>query len=649
MAALGLSAAILGASLGAGGLAQAAEPPPRPQTVEFRDGFPVTSKDKLYPLSRVQRGDRGVGYTVFAEDRIEPFQVEVLGIMESMLGPGRHVILAKLSGERIEFTGVIAGMSGSPVYIDGKLVGAVAYRFGAFSREPIAGITPIESMLDVYGAEVEPRLDPRRTAARDASGRGISAAQLRDRAMLPPVGLEAKTPVLAGPHDPKPIETPVMISGLDPRVAEDLKGVFAAAGLTAVTGGGGAGKTQVQYAPRASGARQVSGNGPGNAGAVSAAPIAPGAPVAALLMRGDVNIAAIGTVTMVENGRMLGFGHPFLGHGHVQLPMATAAILNTLASEAGSFKQGSPALEVGSISHDRLTAIAGDLGSVAPMVPVRVLVQRSDEPIASPGLTTQVEIVDSPVWLPVMLDSIIATASARRMGYEAGGTVDLQAFIHVGDRTVEINDTYSAPAPMRVSAFAARDIANSVSVIARNEIADVDLRGVDIRLRINSELALSQVEEVVPDRSVVRPGEQLGLTVKLRPYQKPLETVRLSVPIPADATGDLEVYVGGGVELDRRDGDVYGERIPSTVDDVLGIVAERRQARALFARVYLQRAGLRVRSEVMTSLPPSQRALLLASGGRGTKSLTEALGPTAELPMTDVVVGGVAVPVRVVR
>src|SRR5437763_468508 len=158
--------------------------------VDFQGGFPITKKTKIYPLSKVKRGDKGIGYTVIAGDQIVSFNVEILGIMEAMLGPHRDVILSKLTGTEIEFTGVIAGMSGSPVYIDGQLVGAVSYRFGAFSKEAIAGITPIESMLAI-GSSPEIM-----TADRSQGGsayapivygrsRGINVADLRSRDLLP--------------------------------------------------------------------------------------------------------------------------------------------------------------------------------------------------------------------------------------------------------------------------------------------------------------------------------------------------------------------------------------------------------------------------------------------------------------------------------
>ena len=237
------------------------------------------------------------------------------------------------------------------------------------------------------------------------------------------------------------MDTPWLLSGLEPEALSDLREALSGTGLIPVAGGGN-GKRRATT----SGPRTVEANQADQAGAVKAAPIAPGSPIAALLMTGDVDIAAIGTVTMVEGGQVYAFGHPFLGGGHVDLPMATASILNTLASEAGSYKQGAPAREVGVVRHDRLTAIAGTLGEAAQLIPVQVVLRR-------PGakeelLSAQVEIVESPEWLPVMLETIIGSVAARRLGYEPGGTVELTARIEVEGRTLEIRDTYAAPPPL---------------------------------------------------------------------------------------------------------------------------------------------------------------------------------------------------------
>lgn len=605
--------------------------------VHFDGGFPVTTRQKIYPLSQVKRGDKGVGYTVLAADEITEFGAEVLGVLPSLLGPGKPVILAKLTGEAIEFTGVIAGMSGSPVYIDGRLVGAVAYRFGAFSREPIAGITPIESMLDVYSQQVPPRAP----ALAPISTTGIDPASLRTRELLPPPPL-GKRFSLDGPYDPRPIDTPISVAGAHPQVAEALGARLESAGFAASVAG-------IGFHPRESGARKVQENAADQAGRVKSAPIAPGSPIAALLMRGDIDVAAIGTVTMVEGDTVYGFGHPFVGWGHVAFPMATAAILNTLASPAGSYKQGIAAREVGSITHDRLTAIAGRLGDVAPMVPVRIRVEHSLGGENVHFETTNVEVVDDQTWLPNMVEAAVANAAAGRLGYEAGGTIDMDVRIHVGDRTLRVIDTYSAESPVRVSAYVARDVANTLATIERNDVARPEVTGVEATLKVRSDVAISQLQEIIPAKTVVEPGETLRVTARLRRHRGDIVAVPLDIPIPKDASGDLQIYVAGGIDMDRRIARIYGTRRPTNLDALLGILAERRPARALFGAAISGRKGVASDAELFESLPPSVQAYMTSGRDRTIHTIAETVGEQRQVPFSDVVVGGMAVSVSVVR
>jgi hypothetical protein len=616
-----------------------AQAAPLPEAkVEFVGGFPVTTRQKIYPLARVKRGDKGVGYTVLSEDRVTEFGVEVLGVLEDMLGPKKPIILARLSGEEIAFTGVIAGMSGSPVYIDGRLVGAVGYRFGVFSKEPIAGITPIETMLEVYGDSVEPR--PRTASLPPIRQTGIHVRDLRSHEPKP-LELPEIPKVSIGPYAAQPIETPLSISGVPPVVAEQIASRFSRAGFMIGSG-------SVAFKPRAAGPRQVQKNDADNAGTVKAAPIAPASPIAALLMQGDLNIAAIGTVTMVENGQVFAFGHPFIGWGHVAFPMYTAAILNTLASEMGSYKQGIAAREVGSITQDRLTAIAGRIGDAAPMVPLQVRIQRADRPEIVESM--KVEIVDEQTWMPMMAEAAIASAAARRMGYEAGGTIDMDVLIHVGDRTVRVTDSYSAQSPARVSSFVAGDIAALLNTIERNDVEVPEIRGVEARLSISREVSLANLREVTADRTSVAPGDEILVTARLERLRGRTIDVPLVVKIPSDFEGNAELYVGGGVEMDQREGDVWGARHPASLDDLLGIISERRPARSLFAKLFAPSKGLRQDAEVMTALPPSQRAILSGGQvGRTSKKIEERMGPDVEVPFSDVVVGGMSIPIVVVR
>jgi len=608
--------------------------------VRFKDGFPVTSQSAIYRLSEVKVGDRGTGYTVFTGAEAKPFQVEVLGIMEGMLGPKRSVILARLSGPEIEFYGVISGMSGSPVYIDGRLVGAVSYRFGSFSKEPIAGITPIESMLDLSR---DPDLSKKLAGGAPLPGKAaFRLSALRSRSLLPgpsssgPTALGAAAPPAEGQLSP--IATPVMLGGFPPAVTEQLERELAAHGLIAVAGASTSGK-----AKRKDG--RIEENRLSLAGGQKAGPILPASAISVMLMRGDFDVAGTGTVSFVEDGLVLAFGHPFFGYGSVAFPMHTAAILNTLASLSGSYKMSAAGLEVGAITHDRLSAIGGRLGQAVPMIPAIVRVR--GESASAPAIEAKVEIVDHDLWFPVMLSNAVNAAVHGRISAEAGGSAELSVRYQVGDKTLVFKDSYSVLPPFTPGALAAQDVGNVAGFLVCNGISRPQLGPVEVDIQTRPGVELAWLETLSAERTVVHAGEKVKLRARLRPYREQPITVPLEIQIPKDARGEVDIFVGGSAEMDQRDDVVWGDRYLEDIDDLLGYVADRRSGRGLYARVYLKRPGLRMAAELMSSLPPSQRLGFDEDAGGRHRPTVEAFGPEATAPVPAVVVGGLTIKILV--
>lgn len=592
----------------------------------FEDGFPVTHPDQLFELDRVRRGQIGIGYTVFAEDKPEPFGAEILGVMENMLGPGEDVILAKLTGEKIAFTGVIAGMSGSPVYIDGKLLGAVAYRFGNFSKEPIAGITPIGRMLPLIQSlpsgptqAVPSNSKPNPTFLEpgwiDRRGRAHRSVDIS-----PP-----QTAAL-GASDLAPIVTPIAASGIHPRALQQLSQTLQHRQISAIGLLGGTPSTPSNIA-----ATTVT------AGTVRAAPIRPGAPISALLTQGDITLSAIGTVTYVHNQDVLAFGHPFMGHGQVSFPMARAAILNTLASSAGSYKQGLVAEIAGAITQDRLTAISGRLGKAkAKMFPVRISV-------IGPGEQQRqihVDVVEDPIWMPMITELVINSAVLQRLPAEAGGTVHMQLGVEVGERYLQIEDSYSSPAPTQVAGFAARDAGQILNIIANNPIAHSEVRRLNVTLEISREVKHHKIISAHINTPKVGRGEYLKADVHLKSYKGAVIERTLNIRIPEDAPlGPFDVYIGGGTELDLRDAQAEGGLQPQTLDELLGILSDRRSSQLLAARPYFKQSGLRVGAEIYEALPPSARTIIGTQTAQPSSDVSERPGPWSQVILPGVVQG----------
>jgi hypothetical protein len=586
------------------------------------------------PIGEVRPGMVGVGRTVFGGDRIDEFKVHVIGVMRNVIGPRRNLILAKLEGGPLADTGVIAGMSGSPVYIDGRLVGAVSYRFGSFSKEPIAGITPIESMLDLSR---DPDLPKKLAGGAPLPGKAaFRLSALRSRSVLPAPSLSAAAAPAEGQL--APIATPVMLGGFPPAVTAALERELAQHGLIAVAGASTSGKGK-----RKDG--RIEDNRLSLAGGQKAGPILPASAISVMLMRGDFDVAGTGTVSFVEDALVLAFGHPFFGYGNVAFPMHTAAILNTLASLSGSYKMSAAGLEVGAITHDRLSAIGGRLGQAAPMIPAIVRVR--GETAAAPAIEAKVEIVDHDLWFPVMLSNAVNAAVHGRISAEAGGSADLTVRYQVGDKTLVFKDSYSVLPPFTPGALAAQDVGNVAGFLVRNGIARPALGPVEVDIQTRSSIELDWLEALSAERTVVRAGEKVKLHARLRPYREQPITVPLEIQIPKDARGEVEIFVGGSAEMDQRDDVVWGDRYLEDIDDLLGYVADRRSGRGLYARVYLKRPGLRMAAELMSSLPPSQRLGFDEDAGGRHRPIVEAFGPEATAPVPAVVVGGLTIKILV--
>src|SRR6195256_2441827 len=283
------------------------------------------SSPAIMPLDQIHEGMRGTALTVFQGTKPEPMDVEVLGVLRNINGAKGDIILVRLHGTKAEYTGVVAGMSGSPVYFDGKLAGALAFRIGEFSKEPIAGVTPIERMLEIDAMDQRPAPGPGPTNA--------AAPSTNTRTSGP--GESASLPSSSYSNYLKPIETPLVFSGFSEETLRLYTPQFAAAGIVPVMG---VGSSSDQKQPE---------------------PIEPGSAVSAVLVRGDMDIAATCTVTYVDPQRLLACGHPLLQFGEVDLPMTKATVLATLPSPLNAFKIVNTTETVGAFVQDRQMGIMG--------------------------------------------------------------------------------------------------------------------------------------------------------------------------------------------------------------------------------------------------------------------------------------------------
>lgn len=466
--------------------------------------MPATAPEvtRFFPLASVKRGMHGVAYTVFEGVNPEPMEVEILGLLKDALGPGQDMILARLHGMKPEYTGVVAGMSGSPVYIDGQLVGALSYRIGQFSKEPIAGITPIEYMLQV----------------RDGNRSGEAATG------MPSQQKQTSNPMQA-------METPLVFGGFSQETVDRFGDRFRSLGLTPVAGLGGSDTKAVQPEP-----------------------LVPGSAVSAVLVRGDLSMAGTCTVTYVDPKRLLACGHPITQFGPVNIPMTKAEVLASLASPLNAFKIINTTETVGAFTEDRASAILGEFGTVARMIPVTVEVAPpAIEGKAAPLKTFHFEVLDNRQLTPsAMLASVYQTlqgtnTSTTEMSYHITGKIEIKDLPAVRmEGTMAQTESY--PSSIGTALF----VNDRFTKVYANPLEQPVVTGLRLRMEAIAQRRAATLESARLSKLEAHPADTVEIEATLHPYQAEPRFVRIKVTLPSDLTpGPMRVMVSDGATLDR--------------------------------------------------------------------------------------------------
>lgn len=583
----------------------------------------------MMPLDQIHAGMQGVARTVFEGSNLEEFKVEILGVMKNAVGPQQDLILARLHGEKVEYTGVVSGMSGSPVYVDGKLIGAVSYRLGSFAKEAIAGITPIADMLKLVG----PGPSAAGTRAPDLLGRFMASQAGVDSPLV-----EANSPgtaVVAGGGAPggvlpggalgglQPIGIPLVCSGCDAGVLRYYLPIFESSGLEPTAGGGMT-------------------TGPSNL------PLLPGTAIGGALATGDLSVVGIGTLTHIDGNRVFAFGHPLLGTGALEMPMTQAEVLITFASSAASFKIANSTPPVGTIFQDGLTAIVGEVGRPAPMIPVSVKV-------ASGGATRafHYDILRNRAWSPVVMALTIANSLTRTTEFDAGDTLAMRCRIGIeGYPTVVYEDLYSTTTPAQpVHALLANDAASLFNLLYNNRFEEARVRSADLEVDVLEASKVATMTSLRAARTEVRPGESLPVTAVLSLYRGRTWEETWNVVLPEDTRpGDTEIVVGGGPALDGLDRRMMERQVvqAASLGDLVRLASRQRRARTLYLRMTRRAPTAVVRSEVLPDLPLS---IFSVFNNPRLSADTTLMGeaPILELPkdLDVVVVGGRRISIRV--
>jgi hypothetical protein len=521
--------------------------------------------------------------------------VEILGVLRGARGPGHDMILAQLHGTKPEYTGVVAGMSGSPVYIGNRLLGALAYRIGQFSKDPIAGITPIEQMLEV----------------RDLPTEGLGTREQ---------GLANRSPISSATSQQtmQAMETPLVMSGFHSEAIRLWQQKMAGTGLDIVEAGGSSSESA----------------GTTDSAAAIAA-IVPGSAVSAQLVRGDLEIAATCTVTYIDPKQLLACGHPILQAGPVSFPMTATEVVATLASPLNAFKIVNTGVTIGAFSEDRDAAIRGIFGARASMIPIHIRIHDQGkqrklnvEVVDLPSITSQAVLV-------TLYQSLLqANGNTAETSYHLTGSIDLEGYPPSPlDLWAPAGETM--PAPMVAALQAGEQFARLYSNSSRRgSVRSVQIDVEALPRRVGVELTGVRLAS----SSMVHAGDTVMVEATLRPWRQPERNLRIAVKLPARlAAGNLRLLVSDAGTLDRTLDQPRQQTHTPDLDSALADARSQHPQDRVYVSLLVPETQAGIAGQTLSSLPLSMANVLEPMRASQDASLN---GESAELE-ADAPAGGV--------
>jgi len=564
----------------------------------------LSAQTAFFPLKDIKPGMRGTGRTVFSGTRIDEFQVEILGVLDNV-GPKESLILARLSGGPLEHTGVMQGMSGSPVYIEGKLAGAVAMAF-PFSKDPIAGIRPIQDMV--------------RSSATLASVPRQPAAIVawNDRDLTRP--LPKPEPALAAGERMVDIATPISFGGFSRGTLEAFAPQLRALGLE----------------PRQS----ISAGSKIEPGMGNPADLKPGSMISIQLMAGDFGLGADGTVTYIDGNRVYAFGHRFLDIGPTELPFARAQVVALLPNLNTSFKLSDAREWMGTINQDRNTAVAGELGKRPAMVPVSVEISRGSRPIES----YQMRMVNDPLLSPLLIQMAVYSVIDETERTVGAGTIRISGEV----------DFQNSPAPVRINNLFSADNGSAqqgslsasipVAYVMQSGFRSLRLNKVALKIDAYDQKKQLTIDGISVARRTVRPGEKVHLNVLLIGDNGVETTRRLDYDVPIGAEpGTLYFTVADAAVTNLTDFRPVLSSSPHSPAQLITTVNNLHPNSKAYVRVWRADPAFQLEGADLPA-PPASVAMILANSQSSLAAIAQTRNSKIaemELDGGDMVISGV--------
>jgi hypothetical protein len=565
--------------------------------VAFAQAQPALNE--TLPVDQVRPGMQGYAYTIFAGDQVEKFDLEVIGVMPNFLGPKQSIILVQLKGPKVEHTGVVAGMSGSPVYIDGKLAGALSLKLGVFTKEPIAGVTPIADVLASGGptapAGTAETFAPRATISDSLAGRA---------------GIQ-------GGSELRSIETPLIFSGFQPAAIQKFSDQLGSLGFVAAQGGTTAARPDD-------------------------AQLAPGDMAGMVLVQGDVSINSACTVTAIQGDHVFLCGHPFLNLGEVQLPMARSRVLTTLSSDLASTKIVNAGGPIGTIVSDHLTAVTGKLGPAPAMIPLEL---NTKSPLGTK--TIHAQIVNHPKLTPLLVGITTFNGMTQNIVYGETTTLKMNAEIKLKDHApVRIENTFAPSDAMSPDGMpVAMAVMGTFMRLFNNAFEKVNVESVSVNVESVPGRRSFTIESAWLEKGEAAPGETLRLRVLLQPYRGTPRIEETSVRVPDQVLrgSTLRLMVSDADWMNRASrgfAGAGGPGGPEGLDPLISLINRERRNDRLYVGLFVPSPTMLWDDKELPNVPLSQ---INAVDGRpapgSVQILRESLASEVSVPMSGPVTG----------
>ena len=549
----------------------------------------VATNSNFFPLSELKEGLRGTARTVFRGSEAEEFSVEILGIVPGAIGPKQDMIIGRLSGGGADRTSVFAGMSGSPVYVNGKLLGAISYSF-PFSKEPICGITPIEQMIQIFeqgqGVKTKAR-EPRAVSFAELAATNWKPELPRNAivssSILSGVSSNSSLAQVAG-QTFQPIATPVSFNG----ISQDVLNMFApqllSVGLLPVAGVSGAATMSPMKMPDEN-------------------TLVGGDSVSMQLSRGDYSLAAAGTVTYRDGDKIYAFGHPFLSLGMSDLPMSESHVVTVIPNLNNSFKLAVPDAMVGSMTQDRATGVFGKLGQAPKMIPVQINLETS----RGQTQTLNFEVAKDDFLTPLLLNITIYNSLVANERGVGDATIDLDGEIQIkGQPSLKIDNRFGGG---QASQYAALSVALPVNTLLRSNFDDLEISRITLNAVSNDGNKAATLERIAVDKTRVKAGETFEVQAFARTESGKIFVQKIPVTIPADAPlGALSVLVGDGNVLQQNS--IIQQFVPKTLGELVNTINKAKKSDRLYAQLFRTTNGTVIGVNELPNLPPSVLATM---------------------------------------